>query len=75
MVTAESADGKWTFKSFIHPKITIREVGSETDMFAADLGWGGEATLILSEVTTQYILYRIFLFEFTFCIFPNSLLV
>lgn len=51
LAIAESADGKWTFKrvGFIHPKIAIRNAGDKSDLYAADVNWGGEATLILPE--------------------------
>lgn len=51
LATAESADGSWTFKrvGFIHQRITVREIGSEVDLYVAELGWGGEATMVLPE--------------------------
>jgi hypothetical protein len=51
LAIAESADGKWSFKriGFIHPKISIREFGKDVDLYFADIGWGGEATLILPD--------------------------
>lgn len=49
LATAESADGNWTFKraGFIHPKITIRKIDQDVDLYTADVGWRGEATLML----------------------------
>jgi len=51
LVTAESADGKWTFKrgGFLRPKITIREYGKDNDLYTANIGWNGEATLWLPD--------------------------
>ena len=48
LAIAESADGNWTFKraGFIHPRITIREAGKDTDLYIARMGWGGEATIM-----------------------------
>ena len=56
LVIAESAEGKWTFKrtGFIHPKITVRESGSDADLYVVDVSWGGEATLIMPEGTFRW---------------------
>jgi hypothetical protein len=49
LATGESADGKWTFKrsGFIHPKISIRELGSDTNLYTVNVGWNGEASLLV----------------------------
>ena len=49
LATAETADGKWAFKRVgsVHPRITIREAGKDVDLYAAYVGWGGNATLML----------------------------
>jgi hypothetical protein len=47
LATGRSADGEWTFKraGFIHPRITVREPGRDTDLYSVQVTWGGEGIL------------------------------
>jgi hypothetical protein len=43
LVTAVTAKRQWTFKrvGFLHPRVTIRQAGSESDLALVELRWHG----------------------------------
>jgi hypothetical protein len=50
LAVAETADGRWSFKrpGFGRSRVSVREVGSHTDIAASGSGWTGSGTLQLS---------------------------
>jgi hypothetical protein len=60
LATGESADGKWTFKrvGFLHPKVTIRETGTESDIATFSLSWGGDGVLEIPSEASAFLFKR-----------------
>jgi hypothetical protein len=51
LASAQSADGKWTFKrqGFFHPSVTIRSVGSDSNIAVFHPNWIGNGILVFSD--------------------------
>lgn len=49
LATADTADGRWTFKreGFLHPRVTVRVPGSDDNVAVFHPGWTGGGTLDL----------------------------
>ncbi|HZN04882.1 MAG TPA: hypothetical protein VFD06_14955 [Candidatus Polarisedimenticolia bacterium] len=47
LATAETADGTWTFKraGFVSPRVTVRTLGSDTDLAVLRVGFKGDGLL------------------------------
>ena len=50
LATAETAEGRWTFKrvGFWRPKVTVRAAGSDADLAVFEPRWTGSGTLTLA---------------------------
>lgn len=51
LAAGDSAEGSWTFKrgGFLHPKVRVRERGSEADIAVLEMGRGGGGILHLAD--------------------------
>ncbi len=52
LAVAETTEGSWSFKraGFLHPHVTIRNAGAETDIAVYESRWNGKGTLQLPNV-------------------------
>ena len=56
LATAESADGRWTFKrvGFLSPRVTVRRAGEETDLAEYRPRWTGTEGTLAFAAGRQY---------------------
>ena len=51
LATGKSGDSEWTFKrlGFLRPRVTVREVGSDSNLAVLSLNWVGEGAVVFSD--------------------------
>ncbi len=54
LATGESADGEWTLKrvGFMRPRVTVRKVGSQSDLVVVSMDWTGGGTVSFSDASS-----------------------
>ena len=58
--TGETTDGNWTFKrvGFLHPKVTVREVDSKSEVAVFTITWAGDGVLEIHSDGKKFVFKR-----------------
>ena len=60
LATGETTDGNWTFKrvGFLHPKVTVREVDSKSEVAVFTITWAGDGVLEIHSDGKKFVFKR-----------------